>query len=187
MFKVSSTYPNPENVHEEHDATYAKSARHFATQSENYQLPTSIFVHNQEATDSEAVDGDDKSEAASSAQQRPSSSRASQSAANKASEESRKQWRKAAAKIVTQELTPYFKGTFGKPRLIESVDDFRALAQTLTDRSLEKRLHRLGEAVSFAPTAGSKVLPTISQQDIQSLIKGVDLYIKNQEQEARAH
>ena len=171
-FKVSSTYPDPEKAGLERDNTFDRSAKDFATQSEAYQLPGSIYhrddsntahLHDDDATSSVVTAG-----GASSAQ---------------GSNGGRASWSAAAAKVVCTELTPYLKGACGKPKLIDDVKAFRILAKSLSDRYEARCMNRKGESVAFAGTTGQTLVFTNVDKD--KLTKAVRNYMAQQEQLAQ--
>lgn len=93
-------------------------------------------------------------------------------------------WRLEAAKVVTRELTPFLRGKLGKPVLISSEAEFKKLAKKLTERALERKMHRSGQALLLAPASGENAveLEAFSAKDALDLSKAVRNYMENYQQ-----
>jgi hypothetical protein len=90
-------------------------------------------------------------------------------------------WRLEAAKVVTRELTPFLRGKLGKPVLISSEAEFKRLAKKLTERALERKMHRSGQTLLLARASGDNAeeLEAFSAKDALDLSKAVRNYMEN--------
>lgn len=134
----------------------------YTLQSEEYSVPASAWY----------PEGAAASEAESTNGRTNPASRAQSVAGGRKSNA----WRSSAAKIVCAELTPFFKGVQGKPKVIPSESEFKRIAHTLTQRAFERKMHREGLATSLR--SWNHDAPPFSATDEHTLRKGVRDYVQ---------